>query len=560
MRNIFVFILSCSLLTHCVSVKTDTKIDVISQTPELKDLSLNSNPKLVVGIVVDQMRYDYITRFYNKFGQGGFKRLINEGYSFSNVHFNYIRTYTAVGHASVFTGTTPTNHGIISNYWYDKFEKKSIYCVDDSSYKPVGTGLGSGKSPYRMLTTTIADQLKLGQNMRGKTIGVSIKDRSAILPVGHTADAAYWFYGEDEGKFVTSTFYMDKLPKWVDDFNNSGIANEYLEKEWDTYYDINTYTESIVDDNDFEEPFEGKDSPSFPYDLSTLRKTNENFSILKRVAYGNDIVEDFAKATIIGEDLGKGNYTDFLAISFSSTDYIGHQFGVDSKEVEDTYIRLDKNIEDFINFLDSEVGKENYTLFLTADHAAVQVPSYLNSLKVPGGYFDKKKFKTFVNAVTKSRFNSEELVENISNYQIFLNKDKIAELNLDILKVEQIIADEIINFENVYMSTTAHTMQTTTFSNGVMSKLQKGYNQKFSGDILFVLNPNTVGYMLKGSTHGSGYSYDTHVPLIFYGKGIKHGFSNANYPITDIAPTIATFLNVEQPNGTTGKVITEVLD
>ena len=562
MNKFLVLLLISFTMIQCGSVNSK---NVSSTNPKAETVSITTpkstltRPKLVIGIIVDQMRYDYLIKFYDKYGEGGFKRLMNNGYNLQNVHFNYIPTYTAVGHTSVYTGTTPVNHGIIGNNWYDKFEKKSIYCVDDKNYKTVGTDKGGEKSPYRMLTTTVTDQLRLAQNMKGKSIGISIKDRSAILPAGHTATAAYWFQGGNDGKFISSTFYLDKLPNWVEDFNNSGIANRYLEKTWDTYYDIKTYTETIEDHNEFERPFNGKKSPSFPYDLSKLRKENSNYNLLKAVAFGNDFTTDFAKAAIEGENLGKSEYTDFLALSYSSTDYVGHQFGVDSKEVEDSYIRLDKNIEDLINFLDEKVGKGNYTLFLSADHAAVQVPSYLQTLKIPGGYFNKKMFTEFVNEITKTHFNSTELVENISNNQLFLNKEKIKELNLDILKVEQVLVDEIINFKNVYKSVSAHTMQATSFTSGILQTLQNGYNQKRSGDVLFVPNPTTISYSKVGSTHGSGYSYDTHVPLIFYGAGIKKGSSNEYYPIIDIAPTLSSLLKIEQPNGTTGKTITEVL-
>lgn len=561
MKKIFILIFVGFALIQCVSVKSK-KTTIEPSQKSISDSELKTtltNPKLVISIVVDQMRYDYLIRFYNKYGENGFKRLMNNGYNLQNVHFNYIPTYTAVGHTSIYTGTTPTNHGIIGNNWYDKFEKKYIYCVDDANYKSVGAKSGGEKSPYRMLTTTITDQLKLSQNTKGKTIGISIKDRSAILPAGHTANAAYWFEGKDEGKFISSTFYMDELPKWVNDFNNSGLANSYLEKTWDTYYDISTYTESIVDDNIYERPFKGKKSPSFPYNLGELRKSNNNYDLLKAVAFGNDFTTDFTKAAILGENLGKSEYTDFLAISYSSTDYVGHQFGVDSKEIEDSYIRLDKNIEDLIIFLDTEVGKENYTLILTADHAAVQVPSYLQSLRVPGGYFDKEKFIEFTNNLTKTHFNSTEIIENISNNQLFFNKEKIKELDLDIIKVEQILVDELINFENVYKTVGAHTLQTTSFNRGLLEILQNGYNQKRSGDVLFIPNPTTISYAHVGSTHGSGYSYDTHVPLLFYGVGIKNGASNTYYPIIDIAPTLSSLLKIEQPNGTTGKTITEVL-
>jgi len=519
-----------------------------------------SKPKLVIGIVVDQMRYDYLTKFNERYGDGGFKRLLLNGFSLENVHFNYMPTYTAVGHSSIYTGTTPVNHGVIGNNWYDKYLKKSIYCVDDANFKTVGNnGDGGKKSPYRLQTTTITDQLKLAQNNRGKIIGIGIKDRSAILPTGHTANAAYWFDGGDKGEWISSSYYMNSLPDWVLEFNKSGKADAYLNQKWETLYDIKSYTSSIEDDNNFEEPFKGEKKPVFPHDIPALRNKNNNFSLLKGIPAGNSFTTDFAKEAIIKENLGKGNYIDFLAISYSSTDYVGHQFGVASKEIEDTYLRFDKDLESFFTFLDTQVGKDNYTLFLTADHAAVHVPNYLQSLKIPGGYFSYEKFMTYLNNATKKAFNSGELIENISNFQVFLNKEKINSLKLDYNKVAETIANVAINYNGIYKSVTAKTMQTNTFTNGILNTLQNGYNQKFSGDILLIPNPSTVSYPKKGSTHGSGYSYDTHIPVIFYGNGIKQGSSKKKYNITDIAPTISNLLEIEFSNGNTGVIIDEVL-
>lgn len=558
MKKIFLLITVSLLFTNCISVKSNLNATAVKQN-NLQSEITQKRPKLIVGVVVDQMRYDYLVKFYNKFGEGGFKRLLTNGYDLKNTHYNYIPTYTAVGHTSIYTGTTPTNHGIISNDWYDKYQKKSIYCVDDNNYKTIGTTSGGSKSPQRMLTTTITDQVRLAQNMHGKTIGIALKDRSAILPAGHTATAAYWFEGNDVGKFITSSFYMNTLPQWVINFNNSGKANNYLNQTWNTINDISTYTESLPDNNNYEGLFKGKTTPTFPYNLKELRKTNNNFDLLKAIPFGNSITTDFAEAAITGENLGKSNYTDFLAISYSSTDYVGHKFGTNAIELEDTYIRLDKELEKLLTFLDAHVGKGNYTLFLTADHAAVPNPSYLNDLKIPSGYFKSGEFKKYVNTITLKYFNSDKIVENISNYQIFLNKEEIKNLGLDTNKVAQIIADEIINFDKVYKSVTAHTLQTSSFSSGLMQTIQNGYNQKFSGDVLFVPTPGVVNYGKKGTTHGSGYNYDTHVPLIFYGNGIKKGSSNVYYPITNIAPTISSLLNINEPDGCTGKPIIEVL-
>jgi len=517
-------------------------------------------PKLVVGIVVDQMRYDYLTRFYNKYDKGGFKRIMNDGFNCENAHYNYIPTYTAVGHTSIYTGTTPNMHGIIGNNWYDKFLKKSIYCVDDFNYKAVGTKkTNEQKSPYRLLTTTITDELRLSQNMNGKTISIGIKDRSSVLPGGHTANAAYWFIGKDEGKFITSTYYMEKLPNWVIDFNDLKLPKKYVNQKWETLYPIETYTESIADDNDFEGTFKGEKSPTFPHDLSKLRKKNNNFDLVKSTPFGNNIITKFAKTAIENENLGNGDYTDFLTISYSSPDYIGHQFGVDSKEIQDTYLRLDKDIEDLLNFLDKTVGVDNYTLFLTADHAAVQVPAYLNSLKIPGGYIDAGEFQKFLLGVTQKKFKSVKLIENLSNFQIFLNNDEISKLDLNKNQVTQVLVDEIINYKGVNKVVTSQTLQNTNFTDGILHNLQNGYNQKLSGDILIVPNPATISHSKVGSTHGSGFSYDTHVPIIFYGKGIKKGTSKKYTPIINIAPTLANLLQIEFPNGNSGKVLEEVL-
>jgi len=558
MKKIISLAVVSLFFTQCISIKSTTSTASTNKTHLKKEVT-KKNPSLVVGIVIDQMRYDYLVKFYDKYGEGGFKRLINEGYDLKNVHFNYIPTYTAVGHTSIYTGTTPNMHGIISNNWYDKYQKKSIYCVNDNQFKTIGASIGGNKSPNRMLTTTITDQVRLAQNMHGKTIGIALKDRAAILPVGHTANAAYWFEGGNKGKFITSSFYLNKLPQWVINFNNSGKANDYLNSTWDTYNDISTYTESLPDNNKYEGLFKGKHTPTFPYNLAELRKINGNYDLLKAIPFGNSITTDFAEAAIIGENLGNSNYTDFLAISYSSTDYVGHKFGTNTIELEDTYIRLDKELEKLLTFLDEFVGKKNYTLFLTADHAAVPNPSYLHDLKIPGGYFKTKDFKKYVNLISQKYFHSDSLIENISNYQIYLNKNKIYELDLKTNEVEQIFADEIINFDKVYKSVTAYTLQTTSFSSGLLQIIQNGYNQKLSGDILFVPMPGVISHGVTGTTHGSGYNYDTHVPLIFYGNSIKKGSSNVFYPIINIAPTISSLLNIEEPDGCTGKPIIEVL-
>lgn len=552
-QNTFIILL-CFAILSCNAQKN------FSSTNNQTRLTQSNSPKLVVGIVVDQMRYDYLTRFDSKFGEGGFKRMMREGFNCKNNHFNYVPTYTGPGHASVFTGTTPKYHGVISNNWYSKTEKKVVYCAGDENVKSIGTESDAGKmSPHRMLTTSFADENKLFTQMRGKTIGIAIKDRGAILPAGHTADAAYWFYGKDEGHFITSSFYRNDLPKWVNQFNDSDTAESYF-KVWDTHYDIKSYTESGSDDNNFEGGFKGKEKATFPYDLAKLKDKNGGFDLLKATAYGNSLTTEFAIASVKGEALGKDSTTDILTLSYSSTDYVGHNFGVNSKEVEDTYVRLDKDLERFFEFLDTEVGVGEYTVFLTADHGAVNVPSYLQSVKIPAGYLDynsrKKKFTAFL----EEKYGTKDVVENVSNNQIFFNKTKLKELNLNLHQVEQDLVDEQISYPNIAKVYTATTMNFTNFSTGIEALLQNGFNQKRSGDVIILDDIAHIAYSRTGSTHGSGLNYDTHVPLLFFGKGIKQGETLQKTVIPDIAPTISALLGISFPNGATGTPLGFVLD
>jgi predicted AlkP superfamily pyrophosphatase or phosphodiesterase len=517
-------------------------------------------PKLVVGIVVDQMRYDYLTRFWDHYGDDGFKRLINEGFNCKNNHFNYAPTSTGPGHTSVYTGTTPATHGIIGNDWYDKEMGEEVYCASDNAFNSVGTKSDAGKmSPHRMLVTSVTDQLRLHTQMRGKTIAIAVKDRGAVLPGGHTANAAYWFYGSNEGNWITSSFYMDELPKWVNDFNASNIAEEY-KKPWTTLKDINTYLESGLDNTKYEGLFDGEVSPTFPHDLPTLWASNGNFDIIKATPYGNSITADFAIAALDGENLGSDTITDFLAVSFSSTDYVGHQFGVNSKEIQDTYVRLDRDLARLLEALDRKVGKNDYTLFLTADHAAIHVPAYLKDHNIPAGYMNGEELKTKFMEFLKYKYGTTDIVRNSSNAQLFLDHDIIKNLDLKIEEVQEDISQELLTYNDIDRVYTGYQMWKNEYIEGIPYILQNGYNQKRSGDILMVLKPGTVNYTITGSTHGSPQIYDTHVPLLFYGRGIQKGATTERTEISDVAPTISALLGIAFPNGNTGMPITKVLD
>ena len=545
----------CSLIFNCkASKKQDNTISEILKT------ETHSKPKLVVGIVVDQMRYDFLTRFYSKYSSNGFKRLINDGFNLKNNHYNYIPTYTGPGHASIFTGATPNMHAIISNYWYDKYLDQSVYCAGDKTVTSIGTSDKAGKmSPRRMKTTTFGDENRLFTQFKGKTIGISIKDRGAILPAGHTANGAYWFHGKNEGVFITSDFYMTNLPNWVKVFNNSNSINRYL-KEWDTFLPIETYTESGADINDFESGFNGKIQANFPYDLKSLSAQNDNYDILKATPYGNSIVVDFSIEAIKNEALGKDDITDVLTVSFSSTDYVGHNFGVNSKEVEDTYIRLDRDLARLLDALDKHVGEGAYTLFLTSDHGAVEVPAYLKSKNIPAGYLSQKGLRDRLENHLQKQFGYAELIKKINNNQIFLNTEIIRKYKLSINSIEESLVNKLVELPHIYKAYSSKTMQTTQFATGIPYLLQNGYNQKFSGNVIYDMDPAHINYSKTGSTHGSGLNYDTHVPLIFYGFGIARGESLQKTEITSIAPTISALLGISFPNGSSSNVLDFVLE
>jgi predicted AlkP superfamily pyrophosphatase or phosphodiesterase len=522
-------------------------------------------PKLVVGIMVDQMRHEYLYRFNSKYGNGGFRRLMEDGFMLKNGHYNYMPTVTGPGHASVYTGTTPAIHGIIENEWYDKNLKKEVNCVDDPRQKVIGVMEGNGDvSPWRMLSTTVTDELELATQKRAKVVGVSIKDRGAVLPAGHTPDGAYW-YDSKTGRFITSTYYKTKLPDWVERFNQQNLAEKYLSQEWNTLLPINQYVESGVDDTPYEGRIGGKDRPIFPYNLKTLRKPNE-FGLLTSTPFGNDYLTEMAKAALAGENMGADEITDFLAISFSSTDALGHTVGPNAIEIQDMYMRLDKNIEDLLKTLDSRVGAGNYTVFLTADHAVADVAQYLKDNQIPAGYFNGSQATTSLNEHLQQYFPGKKIVEAIHGGQVFFDQD-VFQNDPKASGVELLIATELtINFllkqDGIANAYSENVIRQSQFDEGgIKGMAVRGYHPKRSGDVVVVLEPGWYGAgSIQGTTHGSPYTYDTHVPILFFGNGIKKGASVRYHAITDIAPTISALLNIKFPSGCTGQPVEELFE
>ncbi len=531
-------------------------ISIFNVSGNAKNPSNTQRPKLVVGIVVDQMRWDYLYRYKDRYTKGGFLRLINSGFNCEQTFIPYTPTVTAAGHASVYTGSVPAINGITGNNFYDYKTKQSLYCTQDDSVLTVGANNNNGKmSPKNMLTTTIGDELQLAQNFRGKVIGISIKDRGAILPAGHSATAAYW-YDNKTGNFISSTYYMQTLPDWVNAFNSLKKADDYYNKGWNTLFPANTYTNSDTDMNSYESAPFGSEQVGLPYSFTSILE-KKNYGALRVTPYGNSITFDFARETIIKEKLGKSNITDMLAVSFSSTDYIGHTFGPNSVEMEDTYLRFDKELSDFISFLDQQIGKNNYTLFLTADHGAAHIPAYLKTKKIPAGGLALSKVEKQLNAQLKSKYNIDSLVLAIENYQVFFDKEKLKQHAIALNDVMQDAIDFLIQYDEIDRVLDYAEIAEETLPDVLKSMFINGYYPNRCGQLLLVLKPAFIDdeYGSKGTTHGLWNPYDAHIPLLFYGKNIQKGKSAEKVFMTDIAPTICNLLHIQMPNGCIGNVI-----
>ena len=515
------------------------------------------NPKLVVGLVIDQMRWDYLYRFGANYGNDGFKRLLNNGYSFENTFIPYLPTYTAVGHTSVYTGSVPAIHGIMGNNWYERSMGKKVYCTDDSTVSTVGSGTRQGKmSPANLWVTTVSDELRLGTNFKSKVIGVSLKDRGSILPAGHSANAAYW-YDDKEGKWITSSYYMQNLPGWVKKINDADEVAAYMSKSWNLLLDKQKYLQSNNDANDFEGTYSGQKNNSFPYDLNAI-EAKDKYSAFKTTPFAATYTFNFAMQAIEHEQLGQNTVPDFLAVSISSTDYIGHRNGPNSLEIEDAYIRLDRDIADFLSYLDTHIGKGKYLFFLTADHAVNHIPAYLNAHKLPGAVFDNKTFVHTINDSIEAVFGIKKIIVNSDNYQLYLDRDAIKKSGQDVSKVKYKVMDIVRQFPFVVDVFEMAQLAQTTLPEPIHSRLINAYNPVRSGDIYYTIKPGYFSGSAKGTTHGMWNPYDSHIPLLWFGWKIKAGATHREVYMTDIAPTVAALLKIQMPSGCVGKVLGEI--
>jgi predicted AlkP superfamily pyrophosphatase or phosphodiesterase len=521
-----------------------------------QEAGVKDHPKLVIGLVIDQMRWDYLYRYHDLYSANGFRRLLDKGFSCENTFIPYVPTFTGPGHSCIYTGSVPAVNGIVGNNWYDEKTNKSVYCTDDSTVKTVGSNSIEGNmSPANLWVTTIGDELRLSDNLSSKVISVALKDRASILPGGHMANAAYWF-DANVGKWITSTYYESQLPAWVVKENEKLLPDAAMSKDWTTLLPIEKYTQSTKDDAVYENPIPGETTVTFPHRLSKI--TTTKYESFKYTPFANTFTFDMAKQAVENEKLGMRDVTDLLAISISSTDYIGHSFGPNSIESEDDYLRLDLDIADFLQFLDSKLGEGNYLLFLSADHGVVNAPGFLQEHKVPAGTFNLAALASDLNNMVEKKFGIKNTVRSLENNQFYLDNTAINNTGKNVPEIEQSLVDLLRSQPYIQTAFLTKNLQVEPMQETIKQRFINGYNPKRCGQIGFLVKPEYIEGSYRGTTHGMWYPYDAHIPLLWFGYHIKAGKSNREVYMTDIAPTVAAILQIQMPSGCIGKVIEEV--
>lgn len=528
---------------------------VCSRSFAQKDIE---RPKLVIGIAVDQMRWDYLYRYYDRYGKDGFKRLLNEGFACQNTMIDYLPAYTGPGHASIFTGSVPSIHGIAGNDWIDNRTGKEWYCTDDPDVRGVGGSQKWGKmSPKNLLASTITDELRLATNFRSRVFGVSLKDRACILPAGHLANGAFW-YDDSTGRFMTSTFYMQQLPAWLDAFNARQLPDSFLRLNWDLLQPIASYRHSLADNNPYEGRLRGEQAPVFPHKTESF--AGKSYGTIRTLPHGNTLTLELARSCIRGEKLGQGAATDFLTVNLASTDYAGHQYAPNALELEDVYIRLDREMASFLAFLDKNIGEGQYLVFLTADHGGAHNAQFLIDSQMNAANVSQTKVLKDLNAYLENRLGKDSLVRQVDNYQVFLDEADLKRRKVEVADVKK----ETIQWFNaqpgVAYVVDMEEMDETPVPQPIREMIVNGYNRNRSGCIQVILEPGWYsGYAPTGTTHGTWHPYDTHIPLLFYGWHIRKGATYRTTHMTDIAATVAALLHIQMPNGCIGQVIGEVM-
>lgn len=519
-------------------------------------------PLLVVGIVVEQLRYDQIERFRSRLSDNGIRKLLNEGTFYQNASFQYMLTQSAPGHATIATGAEPSFHGITSDSWYVPLRNEQIYCTKDINVDPVGGGVESGlHSPVNLQASTFSDELKVATGGKAKIFGVGIKEHSAILSAGHAADCAYW-YDNSTGEWMTSTYYLDSIPSWVNDFNAMKYPETFLNGSWTLSRQIQDYSDCVNDSCKFEAGLGGQNY--FPYDLKKLSSkgkggTSRDYSILRETPFANSLTTLFAKKLIEMENLGRDNVTDFLAVCYTATDYIGHRFGPSSFEMADAVMRLDKDIEDLLKYLNDNIGKKNILVYFTSAHGISEVPGILESMRVPSGYFRQDQALSLLKSYLKAVYGDGEWVKGYSEKQIFLNRTLIEDAKIPLEDIQKKVARFLIQFSGVAAAYPYFAFEANDFGNGNLRRIINNFSPQRSGDVIITLTPGWVerdGIFV--TNHNSPYECDAHVPLIWYGWSVSRATVNRKVNMSDVAATLSSLCKIPYPNACTGEPMFEL--
>ena len=519
-------------------------------------------PKLVIGIVVEQLRYDQLEKFRDRFSENGIRRLLNEGTYFKNASYNYMLTQSAPGHATIATGTEPSFHGITSDSWYMPLRNEMVYCTQDNAVNPAGGSFESGlHSPVNLLASTFSDELEMASNGKAKVFSVGLRESSAILSAGHSANGVYW-YDNGTGSWMSSSWYMDSLAAWVNDFNALRLADSYLNNPWTLLKQKNDYLDCLPDSNSYESGFNGANY--FPYDLKKMSSkgfinSKRDYSVLRETPFGNSFTGDFALRLIKEEGLGKDDNIDYLAICFSSTDYIGHRFGPSSVETADAILRLDRDIELLLNYLNDSIGKKNYLVYFTSAHGVSEIPLVLEKSRVPTGYFRQTQalqlLKSYLNAV----YGQGDWVKGYYEKQIFLNRVLIEDAKIPLEDIQKKVSRFLVQFSGVASAYPYTAFEANDFSNGHLKRIVNSFTPQRSGDIIITLNPGWVEKSDWVTNHNSPYEYDSHVPLIWYGWTVNRASVTRKVSMADIAATLSSLCKVPYPNACTGEPMTELM-
>jgi hypothetical protein len=516
-------------------------------------------PKLIVGITVSGMRYDYLSVYWNAFGEGGFKKMATNGANCKNARYSYLITDPSVGFASIATGARPSEHGVVSDYWYRRNTNEVVGSLDDPEQSAVGGSYGTGPySPRALHSRTLSDEMRVNSRFHSRSIGISMDPQAAVMLAGHTANGAYWL-DPVRAEWITSTYYMDSLPDWANEFNAKNYRDLYLERSWETLKPIAEYEESMLDNNPFETGFNGQ--ITFPYDLQKISRTGreeKNYSVLMTTPWGNTFTKDMAIAAIVNEELGQRGATDIIHIGFNATKYLADHFSTWSVETQDTYLRLDQDLEHLLSFLDEQLGMENVLVYLTAENAMAVDPRYLSESRIPSGYFNYRTSVSLLKSYLNAIYGRGEWVSFYYAQQIYLNHQLIEDSNLSLNEVQDQVARFMVQMAGVSNAVQSYVLQQNYFTDGVLHRIQNSYYQKRSGDVILYLTPGWVEHSNVGSAF-SEFRYAPHVPLIFYGWKINRVSIPYRVSPTDVATSLASFLELSMPDNATGNVITDLI-